>query len=63
MKTIWACGVVALIARAATATAASLITSRQIKDGTIRSRDIRNGTPYIDGATTGRWGGTGVAER
>jgi hypothetical protein len=44
MKTVLACVVVALIASAATATAASLITSRQIKDGTIRSADIRNGT-------------------
>jgi hypothetical protein len=61
VKTIWACVVVALIARAATATAASLITSWQSKDGTIRSRDIRNGTPYIDATTTGRWGGTGGA--
>lgn len=44
MRTIAACVVAALIATAATATAASLITSRDIKDGTIRSRDIRDGT-------------------
>jgi hypothetical protein len=44
MKTVLACVLVAVIATAATATAQSLITSRQIQDGTIRSVDIRDRT-------------------
>jgi Collagen triple helix repeat (20 copies) len=43
-KTILACIAVALVAGASTATAASLITSKDIKNGTIQSKDIKNGT-------------------
>jgi hypothetical protein len=39
-RTILACVVVALVAGATTATAQSLITSKDIKDGTIRNRDV-----------------------
>ena len=42
--TIAACSVVALVAAGGTATAASLITSSDIKNGTIQSEDIKNGT-------------------
>ena len=42
-KTILACAVVALIASATTATAATLITSEDIKNGTIQASDIKKG--------------------
>jgi hypothetical protein len=42
-KTILACVAVALVAGTTTATAASLITSEDIKNGTIRSTDIKKG--------------------
>jgi hypothetical protein len=41
MKTILACVATALIVGATTATAASLITSKDIQDGSIQNRDIR----------------------
>jgi hypothetical protein len=43
-KTIVACVAVALIAGTTTATAASLITSKDIKNGTIQASDIKKGT-------------------
>jgi hypothetical protein len=43
-KTIVACAVTALAVSASTATAASLITSANIADGTIMNRDIHRGT-------------------
>jgi hypothetical protein len=43
-KTILACAAVALITGATTATAASLITSEDIQNGTIRASDIKKGT-------------------
>jgi hypothetical protein len=43
-KTIVACAVTALAVSASTATAASLITSAKIQDGTIMNRDIHRGT-------------------
>jgi hypothetical protein len=43
-KTILACVAVALIVGASTATAASLVTSNDIKNGTVRSKDIKNKT-------------------
>jgi hypothetical protein len=43
-RTILACVAVALVAGATTATAASLITSADIKNGSIRNADIKKGT-------------------
>jgi hypothetical protein len=43
-RTILACVAVALVAGATTATAASLITSADIKNGSIRNKDIKKGT-------------------
>ncbi len=42
-RAIIACVVTALVVGAGTATAAKLITSKDIKDGTIKSADIKNG--------------------
>ena len=42
-RAILACVVTALVVGAGTATAAKLITSKDIKDGTIKSADIKNG--------------------
>ena len=43
-RAILACVVTALVVGGGTATAATLITSSDIKDGTIKGADIKNGT-------------------
>ena len=43
-KTILACVAVALIAGTTTATAATLITGKEIKDGSISGRDLKDGS-------------------
>ena len=43
-RVLLACVVTALVVGAGTATAAKLITSSDIKDGTIKGADIKNGT-------------------
>ena len=44
LRTVLVAGVAALVAGAGSATAASLVTSTQIKDGTIREADVHAGT-------------------
>lgn len=52
-QTIAACAVTALVVGAGSATAASLITSAQIKDGTIQNRDIKKGSISLNRLTPG----------
>jgi Collagen triple helix repeat (20 copies) len=52
-KTILACAAAALIAGATSATAASLVTSADIKNGTIRASDIKKGTISESRLSTG----------
>jgi hypothetical protein len=52
-KTIAACAITALAAGGATATAHSLITSKDIADGTIQNRDIHEGTISYSRLTPG----------
>ncbi|MGH2821730.1 MAG: hypothetical protein ACRDLY_01675 [Thermoleophilaceae bacterium] len=44
MKSLIAVAVTILVVGATSATAATLITSKQIKDNSVRSKDVRNGT-------------------
>jgi hypothetical protein len=62
-KTVIACAVVALLAGAGTATASSLVTSKDIKDGTIANRDLSTSVrSKLDKAgATGPRGATGLA--
>jgi Collagen triple helix repeat (20 copies) len=53
MKTVIACAVTALVVAATSATAASLITSSQIKNGTIRNVDIHKGAISLNRLTKG----------
>jgi hypothetical protein len=53
MRTVLACVATALVVAAASATAASLITSAQIKNGTIRNVDIHKGTIGLNRLTNG----------
>jgi hypothetical protein len=52
-KTILACLAIAMIVGATSATAATLITSSQIKDGTIQNRDIKRGAVSLNRLTDG----------
>lgn len=53
MKTIIVAAITALVVGAGGATAASLISSAQIRNGTIRNRDIHKGTISLNRLTTG----------
>jgi Collagen triple helix repeat (20 copies) len=53
MRTVLACVATALVVAAASATAASLITSAQIKNGTIRNVDVHKGTISLNRLTKG----------
>lgn len=52
-QTIVACAVTALVVGGGSATAASLITSAQIKDGTVQNRDIKKGAISLNRLTPG----------